>query len=229
VDAAFLSRQLKRTAVHVVPLGPEPHFFAPATEPEIPNTVMFHGSLSAPHNRDAVRVLLREIHPGVLREKPETELWIVGPGMDGSLAEFARSLPNVRLTGHVPDVKPLLERAAVYVCPHATGSGMKTKMLEAWALGKATVASPRALGGLPAVDSMNTLLAETPAEFAAAVARLLGDPGLRRALGRNARESALENYSAERLSAMLEQLLVQVAGPAQASPEWDRQAVLQEQ
>jgi glycosyltransferase involved in cell wall biosynthesis len=229
VDAAFLSRQLKRTVVHVVPLGPEPHFFAPVRETEIPNVVMFHGSLSAPHNRDAARVLLREIHPGVLRERPETELWIVGPGMDGSLAEFARSLPNVRLTGHVPDVKPLLEQAAVYVCPHATGSGMKTKMLEAWALGKATVATPRALGGLRAADGVNTLIAKTPVEFAAAVARLIRDPGLRRTLGRNAREAALKNYSAERLSAMLEQLLTHVAGSPQTSPEWDGHAVLQEQ
>jgi glycosyltransferase involved in cell wall biosynthesis len=228
VDAAFLARQLKRTAVHVIPLGPEPHFLAPSTEAEIPNVVMFHGSLAAPHNRDAVRMLLREIHPRVTRVLPGTELWIVGPGADAALAELARGLPNVRLTGHVPDVKRVLEQAAVYACPHSTGSGMKTKMLEAWALGKATVATPRALAGLPAENGRNTLIAETPVEIAAAIVRLLRDPGLRRTLGRKARETVLNNYTTERLSGMLEQLLAQVANSGEAAPELNREVVLQQ-
>lgn len=228
VDATFLSRQLKRTAVHVIPLGPEPHFFAPSAEVEIPNVVMFHGLLAAPHNRDAVRMLLHGIYPQVIRALPEAKLRIVGPGAEPALEKLAHSLRNVRLTGHVPDVKRVLEQAAVYACPHATGSGMKTKMLEAWALGKATVATPRALAGLPAENGRNTLIAETPGEFAAAVVRLLRDSALRRTLGRNARETVLDNYSTERLSSMMESLLAQVANSGEAAPEWNREAVLQQ-
>jgi glycosyltransferase involved in cell wall biosynthesis len=189
---------------------------------------MFHGSLAAPHNRDAVRMLLREVHPRVARALPQAELWIVGPGVDPALAEQARSLPQVRVTGYVQDVKSVLEQAMVYACPHSTGSGVKTKMLEAWALGKATVATRHALAGLPAEAGRNTLVAETPGEFAAAIVRLFRDPGLRRTLGRNARETVLNNYSIERLSGMLEQLLVQVAGSGEAAVEWKREAVLQE-
>ena|GEM_PF-4774997 len=228
VDATFLSRQLKNTTVHIVPLGPEPHFLAPSTEAEIPNVVLFHGSLAAPHNRDAVQMLLREIHPRVARALPGTELWIVGPGLDPPLADLARSLPHVRATGYVWDVKPLLEQAAVYACPHGTGSGMKTKMLEAWALGKATVATRRALAGLLVENGWNALIAETPGEFAAAVARLLRHPELRRTLGRNARETVLSNYSTERLTGMMEQLLEQVAGSGEAAADWNREAVLLE-
>jgi polysaccharide biosynthesis protein PslH len=228
VDADFLSRQLKRTTVHAIPLGPEPHFFAPSTEVEIPNVVMFHGSLAAPHNRDAMRMLLREIHPRVIHALPETEFRIVGPGADPALAKLAQSLPNVRLTGHVPDVKRVLEQAAVYACPHGTGSGMKTKMLEAWALGKATVATPRALAGLPAEDGRNALIAETAVEFAAAVVRLLRDPALRRTLGRKARETVLNNYTTDRLSGLMESLLAQIACSGEAVPEWNQETILQQ-
>lgn len=229
VDAAFLSRQLKNTRVHVIPLGAEHHFFTPSAQEEGPNIMMFHGSLAAPHNRDAAQLLLREIYPRVVRLLPDTRLWIVGPGAPSPIVKLAEAFPNVRMTGYVPDIKPLLKRATVYVCPHATGSGMKTKMLEAWAMGKATVASARSLGGLAARNGWNTLIAETPAEFAAAVVRLLRKPELRRTLGRNAREAAVDNHSPERLSAMLEHLLMQVAASPRPAPAGQKSLALQEE
>lgn len=229
VDATFLSRQLKNARLHVIPLGAEPHFFITGTEAESPNVMMFHGSLEAPHNRDAAQFLLCEIYPRVARVLPETELWIVGPGVPKPLVKLAQAFPNVRLTGYVPDIKPILERATVYVCPHTTGSGMKTKVLEAWAMGKATVASTRSLGGLAAHNGLNTLIAETAPEFAAAVVRLFQNPGLRHTLGRNAHESAVNSHSPRRLSAMLEHLLMETAASAQSPPAQHKRLVLQEE
>ena len=219
VDAEFLCRHLGCSRLHVIPLGVEPCFLEPFREkamPEEPGVLMFHGSLGAPHNHDAAMYLLSEIYPRVLRSEPYTALWVVGPGARAPLLKLAARFPKARVPGYEPNVKPWLEKASVYVCPHTTGSGMKTKLLEAWAMGKAAVASPRALEGLAAQDQVNVLVARTPEQFATAIMRLLRDPELRRHIGREARKTVAEHYSALAQSQKLEALLASVA--SQGSP-----------
>jgi glycosyltransferase involved in cell wall biosynthesis len=214
-DAQFLRRRLPRAAVHVIPLGVEPSFIEEAMAEEAPaeeaGVLMFHGALGASHNHDAAMYVLREIFPRVSESKPNSKLWLVGPGARFRLAKLASRLNNVKLVGHVPDVRPYLRQAAVCICPHDTGAGMKTKILEAWATGKAVVASPVAVEGLPARDGSHVLLADSPAAYARAVSRLLEDEELRRTIGRQARQLVRQYFLPEVLSAQLESLLVRIS------------------
>jgi glycosyltransferase involved in cell wall biosynthesis len=92
----------------------------------------------------------------------------------------------VVLTGFVPDLRPYLDRAAVVVAPLRVGGGMRVKVVEALAAGKAVVASGRAISGLSISDGEQVLLAETDHEFGDAVVRLLRDPERRAALAHRA-------------------------------------------
>ena len=103
------------------------------------------------------------------------------------------SWPGVTVTGKVPDVTPHLDRAAVVVAPLSTGGGLRVKVLEALAFGKALVASPLAVEGIALTDGRNYLRADGDAAFADAVALLLGDERRRVELGRAAREWAEAN------------------------------------
>jgi glycosyltransferase involved in cell wall biosynthesis len=214
-DAQFLRRQLPHAAVHVIPLGVEPSFLEEAIGEES-GVLMFHGVLLTGHNHDAAMYLLREIFPKVSESQPNSRLLLVGPGARPSLVDLASRQKNVRLLGYVPDVRPYLRRAAVYLCPHETGSGMKTKLLEAWAMGKATVVSPVAVEGLPLRDGQHALVADSPAGYSRAISRLLADQELRRSIGENARQFVKENFLPDVLSAQLESLLVGLSpqGPA---------------
>ena len=93
------------------------------------------------------------------------------------------------------------------------GGGIRVKVLEALAAGKAVVASSRALEGLDVVDGEHALVAETDAEFADAIGRLLADRDLRVALARRAREWACTNVrwerSIEAYEALYDRLLAQ--------------------
>jgi glycosyltransferase involved in cell wall biosynthesis len=106
----------------------------------------------------------------------------------------------------VPDVTPYLDAAAVFAAPLQLGGGMRVKVLEALAAGKAVVASSRAVEGLDVANEDQLLLAESDQEAAAAIVGLLREPGRRLALARRAREWATANLGQERVTLAFEQL-----------------------
>ncbi|HXQ78416.1 MAG TPA: glycosyltransferase, partial [Gemmatimonadaceae bacterium] len=93
-----------------------------------------------------------------------------------------------RVTGTVPDVRPYLEAARVFVVPLRIGGGTRLKIFEAMAMEKAIVTTSIGAEGLPVRHGEHVLLADTPAEFADAVLRLLRDPAYAASLGARAAE-----------------------------------------
>ena len=178
------------TPVRTVPLGvdipPDPLDPLGAEPP----SVLFVGNYVHPPNAAAAESLLTRIMPAVRARHPGAELVLLGPNPPAWLLGAARD-PLVHVTGLVPDVRPYLDRAAVVVAPLWSGGGMRVKVLEALAAGKAVLASPRAAEGLAVVDGRDLRLAEDEDAFASALADLLGDPQARVRLGRGARAWAV--------------------------------------
>lgn len=81
--------------------------------------------------------------------------------------------------GFVKDTKSLYAEAGVVISPLRAGSGLKIKLIEALAHGKAVVATPKTLQGVEALFSQAVCLAEDPDKFASAVTELLIDRNAR--------------------------------------------------
>jgi len=94
------------------------------------------------------------------------------------------------VTGYVADTWPHIEAAAVVAAPLRMGGGMRVKVLEALAAGKAVVATPRAVAGLELEPGTHAVVAEGDDELADGLADLLEDPDRRRRVGAAAREWA---------------------------------------
>lgn len=179
----------RSTPLVVIPLGMEApeQPLDPAGWP--PPSVLFVGSFHHPPNVEAAVRLARSIFPRVRQRCPEAALHLVG---DGPL-DLAG--PGVKVTGRVPSVEPWLDRAAVVAAPLASGGGMRVKVLEALAAGKAVVASPLAAEGL---DGAPLLRAESDEETAEAIAGLIEDRARRVALAARAREWAVAHLGWQR-------------------------------
>lgn len=112
---------------------------------------------------------------------------------------------QVELPGEVPDPFPYLEQAEVFVLPSRSEQSGSLALLEALQAGCAVVASR--VDGIPedVADGASALLVEPgdAGALAAALARLLGDPGLRRRLGAGARRRFEERFSAGAFAAAL--------------------------
>jgi GT2 family glycosyltransferase/glycosyltransferase involved in cell wall biosynthesis len=139
-----------------------------------PFTLLFLGSFRHLPNQEALTWFLREVFPKVRADEPRTRVIIIG-----SDPPARHSLPEaeaIELIGFVEDVREPLKRYSVFVCPILSGSGVRVKLLEAFAAGIPVVSTRLGAEGLADQDGDLCALADDPSAFAAHIVKLLRDP-----------------------------------------------------
>jgi glycosyltransferase involved in cell wall biosynthesis len=147
---------------------------------------------------EAAASFVADALPAIAREVPGTSLTLVGDHRgNATILRLARDNPNVRASGLVADVRPYLRAADVVVVPILHGSGVRYKIMEALAAGKAVVSTLKGAEGLGLRDGDGILLAPAVEAMAPLVVRVLNDEGLRRRLEDRARAVAAEKFDRE--------------------------------
>ncbi|HNT74205.1 MAG TPA: glycosyltransferase [Anaerolineae bacterium] len=135
---------------------------------------VFTGTMNFRPNVDGVLWFVEKVWPQVRSVLPEAHFYVVGRQPHARL-EALRAIPGVVITGAVPDTRPYIQAATVYVAPLLVGGGTRLKLLESTAMGKAVVSTTLGAEGFPdAAEAM--LLADDPATFAAACIQLAESP-----------------------------------------------------
>lgn len=213
VDALQLRELAPNAAVEVIPNGVDLQRFAPRSPPNGDDrTLVFVGQMSWFPNRDGIADFIASTLP-LIRQRRDARLVVIGE--DGGMRVPPGMESAVEFTGYIDDLRPRVLDAAVYVVPLRAGSGTRLKILEAMAMGKAIVSTHIGAEGIGLRDGVDALLADTPAQFAAAVCRLLEDRPLRMRLGAAARQAAQQRFGWEaigdRLLAVYRDLLMERA------------------
>jgi glycosyltransferase involved in cell wall biosynthesis len=121
--------------------------------------------------------------------------WIlVGRGSTEALTaidqpEAVPSVGHFEATGPVPDVRDYYGRAKVVLVPDLEGTGVKTTVLQAWAMGKPVVVTRAATRGLPVSLGTDVLVGDTPSDLLQQIHNLLEDPALREKVAHAGRRS----------------------------------------
>ncbi|MFW5879653.1 MAG: glycosyltransferase family 4 protein [bacterium] len=159
-----------------------------------PGSIIFMGNFGADRIRTAFHYFHQEIFPKILEAYPEVHLYVVGKGPSDSILELNIN-KNITVTGEVSDNELVhyILKAAVFVAPSLSGSGIKTKTLHAMSLGKAIVATSKEVEGFHVFDNSSIDVNDTPNEFAYAVISILKNPEKRDAMGMRALK-LYENY-----------------------------------
>jgi glycosyltransferase involved in cell wall biosynthesis len=209
LDQRWCRCQARGTRVECIPHGVDCDYFTPLDVPEDENEIIFWGGLTFRPNISAVLHFADRVWPLVRQRRPETRWKIVGWGSPPQL-ERIRDLPGVSFAGRVDDLRPHVARAGVAVAPMISGAGIKNKVMEAWAMGKAVVCTPIALGSLPGGHLRNVWVARSPHEQADGILSLLSDAALRKRIGSAARATAETRCSWNRAAQQLEALFTQL-------------------
>jgi glycosyltransferase involved in cell wall biosynthesis len=150
-------------------------------------------------NIDAAYFAAREVLPALRRALPDAVIHLAGQDSGRYLSQL-RDLPGIRLTGHFPAVRPLLENATAVIAPIRYGGGTRLKIIEAWAYGVPVISTVIGAEGLNATDEAELLLADTSEAFAEACVRVACEPGLQEKLavaGRHQYDAAHRPAAAE--------------------------------
>ena len=205
VDAETYRRFFPGRPATVVPNGVDTAYFHPRDDVPEPATLVFEGNMMFGPNVDAARRLATEILPLVRMAIPSARAVLVGRNPSPEVRKLAS--PYVTVTGTVDDVRPFLARGTVFACPMRLGSGIKNKILQAWAMARPVVATPASLGGLAARDEMNLLVREDNRGFSEAVIELLGQPDRAAGLAARGRETVEREYAWTQRAAQFEAVL----------------------
>ena len=113
-------------------------------------------------NRDGAAWFLRHIWPEVAASLPGARLHVFGhphPGVAG-VGVVAHPAPPEQ-----DDASVVFARGSIFVVPLGIASGVRMRILEAWARGIPVVATPAAAAGLDVHEPCAVSIARTPAEF----------------------------------------------------------------
>ena len=175
---------------HPVAVVPHPVEVVTNPKPSCGSAMLFVGAAHA--GNLGIRTFVETALPRIIRRVPDAELWVCG-----DIVRHLSAAPGLRLLGRVEDVGSVYDETAVVVCPIELGSGLKIKVIEALAAGRAIVGSARAFAGMPTLSSPAWCVADTPAEQADAVVALLNNPARRHAMEVHALSYASAHFSRE--------------------------------
>lgn len=187
-------------------------------EPE-PDTLIYNGALTYSANFDAVSFFAGEILPRIRAQRPGVRLVVTGRH-DGVAVE--RLPEGVELAGYLPDIRPAVARSWACVVPLRQGGGSRLKILEALAAGTPVISTTKGAEGLNLIPERDILIADTPADFAAATLRVLREPVLREMLRRNGRQAVAAHYDwqpiVQRLLTFIDRLARNAADETAVAP-----------
>jgi len=125
-------------------------------------------------NADGMRWFCADVLPNITGILPWTKLRATGSNPPASVRRLAGA--HVELTGFVPDLRDVYERARVVVVPLRYGAGVKNKTVEALQYGVPVVTTTIGAEGIEVPDGLAPMIiTDDPAEFATAVVQLLTD------------------------------------------------------
>jgi sugar transferase (PEP-CTERM/EpsH1 system associated) len=227
------------------PNGVDHQFFSPNGNDYDANVISFIGRMDYYPNQECMLRFCKEVLPLIQKQRPSAQLFIVGADPIPAIRKLAE-LPNVIVTGSVPDVRPFVRRSAVMVAPLAIARGTQNKILEAMAMGIPVVTSSVAADGVDVIPNEHLLVADDAPTCAQAVLKIMKDRNERQRLSDAGRMRVKSHHhwpnSMRRMEAILEramarryqegQIVKTSTEPGQAGPfpfEMSRAKVVKEQ
>ena len=188
---------------------PEPVVFIPAgtdlsrfrPDPAIqakPRTLFMLGSLNWLPNLEGLHWLLREVWPTVHAEMPDVELHIAGSGTPEELLQPRTD--GVVVHGFVESAPAFMQQYELMLVPLLSGGGMRIKIIEGMALGKAILSTTLGAEGIAVRDGHDLLLRDSAAAWLKALRAWYRGEVPVAALGAAAARTAVENYDRRRVT-----------------------------
>lgn len=194
-DTKIFKKHLPDSNINTIPIPVDMEYFKPVAAFPGKDNILSLGTMHWPPNVDAMHYFCESIFPIILKKRPNAKLIIAGQKPVSSIRALA--CDNIDVTGYVADAREISAESDVFIVPLRSGSGMRVKILNAFAMGLAVVSTTIGAEGIGCKHGEHIIIADTPQEFADAVCHLLENPQKAKEIGKNAYKFVCDNYSSE--------------------------------
>ncbi len=162
------------------------------------NAVAFIGGMDWMPNREGVEWFLDKVWVKVLTQLPHAKFYLAGRNFPDEIRTL--QVKELVIVGEVEDAKAFISSKAISIVPLFAGSGMRVKIVEAMALGRAVISTSIGAESLAYTHGKDILIADDAQTFADEVVRVLSNKTLRLSLGNFAQQLVEEVYDNRKIS-----------------------------
>jgi glycosyltransferase involved in cell wall biosynthesis len=200
-DGEMLRKLGCRLPVHVVPSGVNAGELLPDNSLlEFPS--IFHiGALDWIPNQEGLTWFFDNVWGLILEKHPDLHFYLAGRNAPVHFRTL--HYRNIVFLGEVEDAYEFMRSKAVMIVPVLSGSGMRIKIIEGMALGKAIVTTSIGTEGIATTNGADILIADDPDQFARDVCALIEDRNYCMEIGENARNFVVRHYDNSAITSSL--------------------------
>ena len=172
-------------------------------ELEIQTPVVAHlGALDWLPNQEGLLWFIDKVWPRLREIHPDVEFHIAGRNAP-KWFEKKFHLDGVTFHGEIEDADHFLRSYPIHIVPLFSGSGMRIKIVEAMAYGRAVVTTTIGTEGIDTQDGANILISDSDLSFANSIIKLIENEAYCREIGKNAFTFVNEKLNNDKLVAEL--------------------------
>lgn len=154
---------------------------------------LFHlGAMDWEPNLEGILWFLQDIWPGIHRTYPQLKLYLGGRNMPDEMMQA--NYPGVTMVGEVENAMDFIRSKAIMIVPLLSAGGIRVKIIEGLALGRAVISTTLGAEGLDCTNGKNIMLADRADEWIDAVGKLISDDATLNSIAEKGREHALAHF-----------------------------------
>lgn len=205
VDMEHFKTMNCKSPLHLIPfaapkLAPHPSL----AEKTIPSA--YHlASMDWFPNEEAVQWFIQEVWPILKKKNKQIAIHFAGRKMPDYLVKCSE--PGLTIHADVEDILSFIKQHSMLIVPLQSGSGIRIKIVEGLAMGKAIISTSKGAEGLELTHRENILIADSPEEFAKAICDCAENIELHNKIAENALKFATEKLSQQEIGKKLRSAL----------------------
>ncbi len=156
---------------------------------------LFHiGALDWAPNQEGLKWFFDNVWKKVTEKYPALKFYVAGRNAPQNIVSYFNKIHNVEYLGEVDNAHEFMNSKSVMIVPLLSGSGMRIKIIEGMALGKAIISTSIGTEGINSSHKENIFIANTVHEFLSAIDDLVNNKELVLKTGASALKFVAENF-----------------------------------
>lgn len=163
---------------------------------------LFHlGSMNWMPNEEGIKWFIDNAWSLIAEKFPSLKFYLAGRMMPEWIENL--NMSNIEVIGEVENAQEFINSKAIMIVPLFSGSGIRIKIIEGMALGKAIISTEIGAEGINYTNGSNILIANTPEEFLEAIEKFVSSKDFCEEVGKNARKLIEDDHNIDNITQKL--------------------------